>query len=80
MILVPSERNKGLGPRAAQMLIEHLQRDRGFHDITVDPLQSNARAIRAWEKTGFRIEREWNDHPDGPAYLMRLQPDRFDGS
>jgi aminoglycoside 6'-N-acetyltransferase len=75
MMLVPPERNKGLGPMAARMLVEHLKRDRGFRDITVDPMQSNARAIRAWEKAGFRIERAWNDHPDGPAYLMRLQPD-----
>jgi aminoglycoside 6'-N-acetyltransferase len=72
MTLIPAARNQGLGPMAARMLIDRLVRDVGFRDITVDPLQSNGRAIRAWEKAGFRIERPWNDHPDGPAYLMRF--------
>ena len=72
LMLVPDARNQGLGPRAARMLIEHLKRDRGWHYITVDPSQDNPRAIRAWEKTGFQVERRWDDHPDGPAVLMRL--------
>lgn len=72
MILVPEARDQGWGPRAARMLIEYLKRERGWHDITVDPAQGNGRAIRAWEKAGFRIQRRWDDHPDGPAVLMRL--------
>ena len=27
--------------------------------------------VGAWEKAGFRMERRWDDHPDGPAVLMR---------
>lgn len=72
MMLVPAARNRGFGPIAARMLVEHLVRDRGWHDITVDPAQDNGRAIRAWEKAGFRVERQWDDHPDAPALLMRL--------
>jgi aminoglycoside 6'-N-acetyltransferase len=72
MVLIPAARDHGWGPRAARMLIEHLKHDRGWHDITVDPLQDNGRAIRAWEKAGFRVERKWDDHPDGPSLLMRL--------
>ena len=72
MVLVPDARNQGWGPTAARLLIEHLKRDRGWHDITVDPMQHNERAIRAWKKAGFRVERRWDDHPDGPAFLMRL--------
>ena len=72
MMLVPDARDRGWGPRAARMLVDHLRRDRGWHDITVDPAQDNARAIRAWEKAGFRVERQWDDHADGPAVLMRL--------
>jgi len=72
MMLVPSARDHGLGPIAARLLIEHLVRDRRWHHFTVDPAQDNGRAIRAWEKAGFRVERPWADHPDGPALLMRL--------
>jgi aminoglycoside 6'-N-acetyltransferase len=72
MMLVPAMRDQGLGPMAARLLIEHLLCDRGWRDITVDPARDNGRAVRAWEKAGFRIERPWNDHPDGPAILMRL--------
>ncbi len=72
MMLVPSARDQGLGPLAARMLIDHLVRDRGWRHITVDPAQDNGRAIRAWKKAGFRVERPWDDHPDGPALLMRL--------
>ncbi len=72
MMLLPEFRGCGLGPNAARLLVEHLRSARGWTDITVDPAQGNARAIRGWEKAGFSIEREWPDHPDGPALLMRL--------
>lgn len=73
MMLLPRFRNRGLGPRSARLLLAHLASARGWTNITVDPAVDNARAIRAWEKAGFRIEREWPDHPDGPALLMRLR-------
>jgi aminoglycoside 6'-N-acetyltransferase len=72
MMLLPGFRDRGLGPRAARLLIAHLRDARGWTDISVDPAFDNARAIRAWEKAGFVIERDWPDHPDGPALLMRL--------
>lgn len=74
MMLLPGFRDRGLGPRAARVMVAHLQLAFGWADITVDPAQDNPRAIRAWEKAGFMIEREWPDHPDGPALLMRLAP------
>jgi aminoglycoside 6'-N-acetyltransferase len=74
MMLLPGSRGSGIGPRAARLLIAHLRSARGWKDITVDPAQDNARAIRAWEKAGFAIEGDWPDHPDGPALLMRLMP------
>ena len=64
MMLLPDFRDRGLGPRAARMLLAHLASARGWTDITVDPAIDNARAIRGWEKAGFVIEREWPDHPD----------------
>lgn len=74
MMLLPEFRDRGLGPKVARVLVAHLRSALGWTDITVDPAQDNARAIRAWEKAGFTIEREWPDHPDGPALLMRLTP------
>lgn len=74
MMLLPGFRDRGLGPRAARVMVAHLRLAFGWADITVDPAQDNPRAIRAWEKAGFVIEREWPDHPDGPALLMRLAP------
>lgn len=74
MMLLPGFRDRGLGPRAARVMVAHLRLAFGWTDITVDPAQDNPRAIRAWEKAGFLIEREWSDHPDGAALLMRLAP------
>jgi aminoglycoside 6'-N-acetyltransferase len=72
MMLTPAWRDRGIGPCAARLLIRHLVLDRGWTDITVDPAEHNRRAIRAWEKAGFGFDRDWPDHPNGPAILMRL--------
>ena len=69
MMLLPAFRDRGLGPRAARVMASHLRSNFGW-TISVDPAQHNPRAIRAWEKAGFVAEREWPDHPDGPALLM----------
>jgi aminoglycoside 6'-N-acetyltransferase len=72
MILIPVFRERGIGPRVARLLLDHLVEVRGWTDITVDPARHNERAIRAWQKAGFTFDRDWPDHPDGPAVLMRL--------
>ncbi|NEL52379.1 GNAT family N-acetyltransferase, partial [Escherichia coli] len=41
--------------------------------IVTDPSPANARAIRAYEKAGFRRER-LVETPDGPALLMSREP------
>jgi aminoglycoside 6'-N-acetyltransferase len=74
MILLPEFRDRGLGPKVAQVLVTHLRSTFGWTNITVDPAADNPRAIRHWQKAGFEVEREWPDHPDGPALLMRLSP------
>ena len=74
MMLLPAFRDRGLGPRTARLMVAHLRSAFGWADITVDPAVDNPRAIRAWEKAGFAIERGWPDHPDGPALLLRLAP------
>ena len=39
MMLTPAWRDRGIGPRAARLLISHLVLDRGWTDITVDPAE-----------------------------------------
>ena len=70
MFLIPSARGKGLGPEAARLLAGYLFDVRGWTRITVDPLATNAGAIRGWERAGFRYERDMPDHPDGPSVLL----------
>lgn len=45
---------RGLGTDALRTLARYLFEQRGHHRITVDPAVANARAIRAYEKVGFR--------------------------
>lgn len=70
MFLVPGARGMELGPRVASQLARHLLAN-GAARVTVDPLLSNPRAIRAWEKAGFKQQSaiESGDHGE-PAILM----------
>jgi aminoglycoside 6'-N-acetyltransferase len=54
LILVPHAQGRGYGPDAADALTRHLLGELGWPRVTVDPEPGNARAIRAWEKAGFR--------------------------
>jgi aminoglycoside 6'-N-acetyltransferase len=44
----------GLGPDAIRTVARHLFEERGHHRVTIDPAASNERAIRAYERVGFR--------------------------
>lgn len=46
--------DKGLGPAAIRALLCHLFTVRGHHRATIDPNVDNPRAIRAYEKVGFK--------------------------
>jgi aminoglycoside 6'-N-acetyltransferase len=54
MVLVAEARGRGLGPDAARALLAHLGGNLGWRRVTVDPVRGNVRAVRAWEKAGFR--------------------------
>lgn len=74
---------RGLGPEALRLLIDWLIAERGHHRITIDPAATNLRAIRAYEKVGFRavgVMRQYERDPgrnwrDG--LLMELLADDF---
>ncbi len=60
--------DRGLGTDAVRTIARHLVDDRGHHRLTIDPVAHNARAIRSYEKVGFRrvgVLREYQRDPDG---------------
>ena len=54
LFLDPALHGQGLGTEALRKLSRHLIEDRGHHRVTIDPAVDNARAIRCYEKAGFR--------------------------
>ena len=60
---------RGLGTEAMRVLVRFLIRARGHHRLTIDPAVENARAIRCYEKVGFR-----------PVGVMRQYERRGDGT
>ena len=71
---------RGLGPEAIRLLAGWLFDARGHHRLTIDPAAANARAIRAYERVGFRpvgIMRQYERGADGTWHdglLMDLLP------
>jgi len=60
--------NQGLGTEAVRTLARCLFEERGHHRLTIDPAITNDRAVRAYEKVGFRpvgIMRDYERLPDG---------------
>lgn len=71
---------KGLGTQLVRALVAHLFRDPAVTKIQVDPAPHNLRAIRCYEKAGFRqVQRIFT--PDGPAiYMVQERPRRPGGA
>jgi aminoglycoside 6'-N-acetyltransferase len=72
--------NKGLGTRAIRSLLTFLFQQRGAREVVLSPVATNARAIRCYEKAGFRkvrlvpngefLDGRWED-----AWLMSVDQD-----
>jgi RimJ/RimL family protein N-acetyltransferase len=60
---------QGLGTRMVRAFVQQLFADPSVTRIQTDPSPENRRAIRCYEKAGFRAVREI-DTPDGRALLM----------
>lgn len=56
---------RGLGADTVRTMVRHLIDDRGHHRLTIDPAARNERAIRCYEKAGFKrvgiLRRYWLD-------------------
>lgn len=68
VFLHPSWHGKGLGTDAIRTLARHLIHDRGHHRLAIDPAAANERAIRTYERVGFRpvgVMRNYERNPEG---------------
>jgi aminoglycoside 6'-N-acetyltransferase len=78
LFLDPALHDRGHGTEALRQLLTILVQGRGHHRITIDPAAANARAIRAYEKAGFKpvgVMRAYERDPDGAWHdglLMEL--------
>lgn len=52
----PDARDRGLGTEALRTLLQYLFERKGLKRVTIDPEPSNRRAVRAYEKAGFRLD------------------------
>ena len=83
LFLAPAAQDRGLGPDAIRTVARHLIEVRGHHRLTIDPSAANRRAIRAYEKVGFRavgVMRAYERGPDGAWHdnlLMDLLADEL---
>ncbi len=60
--------DRGLGTDAVRTMARHLVEEHGHHRLVIDPAARNERAIRCYEKAGFRrvgVMREYWLDPDG---------------
>jgi aminoglycoside 6'-N-acetyltransferase len=82
--LVGESIGKGLGPDSLRTIATYLFAERGHHRLTIDPAAANARAVRAYEKAGFRrvgLMRQYQRGPDGAwtdGLLMDMLREDFD--
>ena len=60
----------GVGQAALAMLKEEVFASTLAVAVCVFPSVKNERAVRAYEKAGFRWKRIWNDPYAGPSWFM----------
>ena len=58
----PDYWNRGIGSAFLQMMASYLKTGKGAACILLDPHKNNYRAIRAYEKAGFRIIKSLPEH------------------
>jgi aminoglycoside 6'-N-acetyltransferase len=81
--LATAWQDRGYGSEAVRVLARYLFEERGHHRLTIDPAVANERAVRAYERVGFRpvgVMRQYSRSPDGTWHdglLMDLLASEF---
>ena len=73
----PNYWSKGIGTRYIKLIFEFLKKERNANAVILDPHKNNPRAIRAYQKSGFRIiedlpEHELHEGKKEDCYLMEI--------
>jgi RimJ/RimL family protein N-acetyltransferase len=68
----PARLGQGLGTAMVRAFVAHLFADPAVTRVQTDPAPDNVRAIRCYQKAGFRPVEEV-DTPDGRALLMVIE-------
>ena len=83
LFLASASQNQGLGTDAVRTLSRYLLEKRGHQRLIIDPAASNQRAIKVYERVGFKpvgIMRAYERGPDGAFHdglLMDLLADEL---
>lgn len=72
--------SKGIGTKYTKMIFDFLKKERKADAVILDPHQDNPRAIRMYQKAGFRIiedlpEHELHEGKKNDCYLMEYRYD-----
>ena len=54
LFVATAHQGRGIGPEAIRLVARYLFEERGHHRLTIDPAAANERAIRAYERVGFK--------------------------
>jgi len=68
LFLSAAFQGRGLGVDAVRTVARHLIVERGHHRLVIDPAADNGRAVRCYEKVGFKrvgVMREYWRDPEG---------------
>jgi diamine N-acetyltransferase len=57
-----SEQGKGYGATAVRLAMRHAFQDLGLHRVYLEVLEDNQKAMRAYEKCGFKTEGNLREH------------------
>lgn len=75
-IVARAHRNRGLGAKALVLIRDEVFETTLAVAVCVFASLHNERAVRAYEKAGFRWQRVWNDPAVGPQWFMTCERPR----
>ena len=72
-IASPEHRNRGVGARALQLIRDEVFSTTLAVAVCIFVPLAGERAVRAYEKAGFRWRRVWNEPGAGPSWFMTAE-------